>query len=75
MRAIRLIQGVLGLTRRFPCEAVLRAATTALTHGLFRYTLVERLTAQATPAHPRLPLISDDPSIRPLTDYTLEQLS
>ena len=29
----------------------------------------------AAPAQARLPLISDDPSIRPLTAYTLEPLS
>jgi transposase len=75
VRAIRLIQGVLGLTRKHPREAVLRAATTALTHRLFRYKHLERLTIRAVPAQARLPLISDDPSIRPLTAYTLEQLS
>ena len=37
VRAIRLIQGVLDLTRKYPREAMLRAATTALTHRLFRY--------------------------------------
>jgi len=74
VRAIRLIQGVLGLTRTHPREAVLRAATTALTHRLFRYKHLERLTLHAVPAQARLPLISDDPSIRPLTAYTLEQL-
>jgi hypothetical protein len=51
---------------------VLRAAATALTHRLFRYKHLERLAQQAAPAQPRLPLISDDPSIRPLTAYTLE---
>ena len=75
VRAIRVIQGVLGLTRRHPREAVLHAATTALTHRLFRYKHLERLTIHAVPAQPRLPLVSDDPSIRPLTDYTLEQFS
>jgi transposase len=74
VRAIRLIQGVLGLTRRLSREAVLRAATTALTHRLFRYKHLERLAVQAVPTQARLPLISDDASIRPLTDYTLEQL-
>jgi hypothetical protein len=75
VRAIRLIQGVLGLTRKCPREAVLRAATTALTHRLFRYKHLERLATQATPSQPTLPLIADDPSIRPLTDYTLEEFS
>jgi transposase len=75
VRAIRLIQGVLGLTRTHPREAVLRAATTALTHRLFRYKHLERLTRQSVPAQARVPLVSDDPSIRPLTAYTLEPLS
>jgi hypothetical protein len=74
VRAIRLIQGVLRLTRKHPREAVLRAATTALTHRVFRYKHLEGLTIQAVPAQPRLPLTSDDPSIRPLTAYILEQL-
>jgi hypothetical protein len=42
VRAIRLIQGVLGLTRRFPREAVLRAATTALTHDARRQAAKDR---------------------------------
>jgi hypothetical protein len=75
VRAIRLIQGVLGLTRKYPREAVLRAATTALTHRLFRYKHLERLATHAAPAQPPLPLVTDDPSIRPLTDYTLEEFS
>jgi transposase len=75
VRAIRLIQGVLALTRTHPREAVLRAATTGLTHRLFRYKHLERLTIQAVPAQARLPLTSDDPSIRPLTAYTLEPCS
>jgi transposase len=75
VRAIRLIQGVLGLTRKHPREAVLRAATTALTHRLFRYKHLERLAMQAAPAQARLPLTTDDPSIRSLTAYALEQLS
>jgi len=75
VRAIRLIQGVLGLTRTLPREAVLRAATTALTHRLFRYQQLARLATHAAPAQPSLPLVADDPSIRPLTDYTLEKFS
>jgi hypothetical protein len=46
-----------------------------ITQLLFRYKHLERLTLNAVPAQASLPLISDDPSIRPLTAYTLEQLS
>lgn len=74
VRAIRLIQGVLGLTRTHPREAVLRAAATALPHRLFRYAHLERLATQAVPTQAPLPLVSEDPSIRPLTAYTVEHL-
>jgi len=71
VRAIRLIQGVLGLTRRHPRERVLAAVTEAHTHQHFRYQtirqLVERTPVRATPA-----LATDDPAIRPMTQYTLE---
>lgn len=71
VRAIRLIQGVLGLTRRHPRERVLAAVTEALTHQHFRYQTIRQLV-ERTPAAPRPPLRTDDPAIRPMTQYTLE---
>jgi transposase len=71
VRAIRLIQGVLALTRRHPRERILAAVTEAHTHQHFRYQtirqLVERTQVRPTPA-----LATDDPAIRPMTQYTLE---
>lgn len=72
VRAIRLIQGVLGLTRTHPRERVLHAATVALTHSRFRYKELARLAAGDGPPEPSRPLVADDPAIRPLTEYTLE---
>jgi hypothetical protein len=72
VRAIRLIQGVLGLTRKHPRERVLHAATIALTHSRFRYKELARLAAGDGPPEPPRPLVADDPAIRPLTEYTLE---
>lgn len=72
VRAIRLIQGVLGLTRKHPRERVLHAATVALTHSRFRYKELARLAAGDGPPEPSRPLVADDPAIRPLTEYTLE---
>ena len=46
------IQGVLGLTRKHPREAVLRAATTALTHRLFRYKHLGS-ASRSKPCRPR----------------------
>ena len=71
VRAIRLIQGVVGLTRRLPREHVLRAATTALQYQRFRYKDLVRLATPAVAA-PAPPLRQADDSIRPLTQYRLE---
>jgi hypothetical protein len=72
IRAIRLIQGVLGLTRHHPRERVLHAATVALAHQRFRYKELARLAAGDGPPSPGRSLISDDPAVRPMTEYTLE---
>ena len=71
VRAIRLIQGVLGLTRKHPRERVLAAVTEAHAHQHFRYQTIRQLV-ERTPARPRPSLRSDDPAIRPMTQYTLE---
>jgi hypothetical protein len=52
VRAIRLIQGVLALTRRHPRERVLAAVTEAHTHQHFRYQTIRQLV-ERTPVHPR----------------------
>jgi hypothetical protein len=71
VRAIRLIQGVLGLTRRHPRERVLAAVTEALAHQHFRYQTIRQLV-ERTPPRPRPTLRAEDPAIRPMTQYTLE---
>jgi len=71
VRAIRLIQGVLQLTRTHPRERLLAAASIALTHHQFRYHTIRRLT-EAQSISPPSPLRADDPSIRPMEQYTLE---
>ena len=71
VRAIRLIQGVLGLTRRHPRERVLTAITEAHARQHFRYQTIRQLV-ERTPTRPRPTLATDDPAIRPMTQYTLE---
>jgi transposase len=71
VRAIRLIQGVLALTRRHSRERVLAAVTEAHAHQHFRYQTIRRLV-ERTPAPPRPMLVTEDPAIRPMTQYTLE---
>jgi hypothetical protein len=71
VRAIRLLQGVLGLTRRHPRERVLAAITHAHAHQHFRYQTIRQLV-ERTPARPMPTLVTEDPAIRPMTQYTLE---
>jgi Mu transposase, C-terminal domain len=71
VRAIRLIQGVLGLTRKHPRERILAAVTEAHLHQHFRYQTIRQLV-ERTPARPTATLVTEDPAIRPMTQYTLE---
>ena len=71
VRAIRLIQGVLSLTRRHPRERVLAAITEAHAHQHFRYQTIRQLV-ERMPTRPTPTLATDDPAIRPMTQYTLE---
>ena len=73
VRAYRLIQGVLRLTRVHPRERLLHAAGQASTHRLFRYRDLKRLTEAALPSGQREPLAEHE-NIRPLTAYRLEDL-
>ena len=74
IRALRLIQGVLGLLRKHPKEAVLSAAKTALTHRLFRYRDLRRFTEMADKTTPQRRLTDVHDDIRPITQYRLEVL-
>jgi len=71
VRAIRLIQGVLRLTRAHPRERVLAAVSTALAQQHFRYQTIRTLT-EAAPRVVSPSLITTDPAIRPMTQYTLD---
>ena len=74
MRAYRLIQGVLGLTRTQPRERVLHAAERALAHGLFRYRDLKRLAEVAPGPKADRVLTHEHESIRPMAHYRLEDL-
>jgi transposase len=72
VRAYRLLQGVLGLTRRHPKECVDRGCELALEARAFRYRtvlrLVSELAAKSAQAQ-QLDLIQVHQVIRPLDDY------
>ncbi len=72
VRALRLIQGALALTRTHAKERVLHAARLAHEHRQFRLQALRRLAA-ASPAAAARALIAEHPSIRPLTHYALKE--
>lgn len=74
VRAYRVIQGVLRLTRVHPRERVLHAAQRAIAHQLFRYRDLKRLAEIAPQTQEDRVLTREHESIRPLTHYQLEDL-
>jgi len=73
VRAYRLLQGMISLTRKHPRERVDWACGIALEHRLFRYKPLRRLVEQAAaraPAPP--PLIQSHDIIRDLSKYVEE---
>ena len=74
VRAIRLIQGALVLTRTHPKERVLRAARLAAEHRLFRLNPLRRLAEQGVEVGAERRLIQEHPAIRPMTQYSLKEL-
>lgn len=73
VRAIRLIQGVLQLTRRVPRERLLAAVEAAHAQQQYRYQTIRRL-AEAAPRRIPSVRIADDPLIRPMTQYALPEM-
>ena len=72
VRAIRLLQGVLRLTREHSREVVLHASRLALKNHLFRYRDMRQLSERSDRAPEQMKLLDVHPSIRPVSDYRLE---
>ena len=73
VRAYRLLQGMVSLTRKHPKERVDWACGIALEHQLFRHKSLRRLVEQAAARAPaQLPLIQSHEIIRDLSEYTEE---
>lgn len=73
VRAYRLLQGMVSLTRSHPRERVNWACGVSLERGAFRYQVLRRLVDQASLQAPLLPpLAQQHPLIRDLREYTKE---
>jgi len=73
VRAYRLLQGMIALTRKHPKERVDWACGIALEHRLFRHKQLRRLVEQAAARAPaQLSLIQSHDIIRELSEYAKE---
>jgi hypothetical protein len=73
VRAYRLLQGMISLTRKHPKERVDWACGIALENRLFRHKSLKRLVEQAAARAPaQLPLIQSHEIIRELSEYAEE---
>lgn len=69
VRAYRLLQGVVALTRKHPRERVEWACNTALERLCFRYQALRRLVDEAAVRTPQQQLLQTHAVIRDLADY------
>ena len=65
----RVLQGLLSLTKKHPCEALEKACETALSHGCWRLRAVRQLLGRKAAKQEPLPFLQEHPIIRPLADY------
>jgi len=69
IEGIRVLQGLLSLSTRHPCEAIDEACETALSYDAFRLQTLRQLLKRRAPAQQSLPFLDKHPIIRPLSDY------
>jgi hypothetical protein len=69
VRAYRLLQGVVALTRRHPRERVDWACGVALERRCFRYQALRRIVEDAAARAPTASLLQRHELIRDLADY------
>jgi transposase len=65
----RVLQGLLALTKKHPCEALEKACEIALSHGCWRLRTVRQLLGRKAAKQEPLPFLEEHPFIRPLADY------
>lgn len=65
----RVLQGLLGLTKKHPSEALESACEIALSHGCFRLRTIRQLLSRQAQKQQPLPFLDEHPIIRPLDDY------
>jgi transposase len=66
IQGVRVLQGLLSLARKHPCDAIEKACESALSHGIFRLQGLRALLKEPTTQEQ---LLEDHPIIRPMAHY------
>jgi Mu transposase-like protein len=69
VEGVRVLQGLLNLVHRHPCDAIEHACDIALSHGAYRLRTLRSLIERAGPRQEQLPFLEEHPLIRDLSTY------
>jgi hypothetical protein len=64
-----VLQGLLNLAQRHPCDTLEQACDIALSHGSYRLRTLRSLLKRPAAKQEPLPFLDDHPLIRNLSDY------
>jgi transposase len=69
IEGVRVLQGLLNLASRHRASAIEQACELAFGYGAFRLKTIRSLIERQAPQQEFLPLLSDHPMIRPMSEY------
>jgi hypothetical protein len=69
IEGVRVLQGLLSLARRHPCDQIERACEVAHSYGAYRLRTVRTLIDRDVPKQ-QIAFTEEHPLIRPLSDYS-----
>ncbi|MDF1844568.1 MAG: IS21 family transposase [Rubripirellula sp.] len=69
VQSVRVMQGLLGLSRKHSSDAIEQACATAHSYGEYRLASIRKLIDRAAPTQEAFEFLEDHPIIRNLSDY------
>lgn len=69
IQGMRIVQGLLGLTRTYECSEIERACEIAWRNSCFRYRALKRLMKDQQATQQTMEFMDEHPSIRPMSEY------
>jgi hypothetical protein len=69
IQGVRVLMGLLSLSKRHPDDAIEQACQTACTHGAYRLRIVRELIKRQAPKQEQFEFMDTHPIIRSLSEY------